>query len=59
MKLIVSAAPFRCMRSSRGGGVAVRTALVYDGALSKSLEVSDSVDIFVSAQELLNVSRHE
>ena len=99
-KLIVSAAPFRCTRTSRGGGVqidllvqtegtahvveikrtrgelgeevareikakaerlpvrpgvAVRTALVYDGRLSRALAASDAVDVFVPASRLLGL----
>lgn len=97
-KLIVSAAPFRCVRTARGGGVqidllvqtegtvhiveikrtrgelgvevadeirrkaamlpvrpgvSVRTALVYDGRLTRGLETSDAIDVFVPASRLL------
>ena len=97
-KLIVSAAPFRCVRTARGGGVqidllvqtegtvhiveikrtrgelgaevadeirrkaamlpvrpgvSVRTALVYDGRLTRGLETSDAIDVFVPAARLL------
>ena len=100
-KLVVSAAPFRCMRPSRGGGVqvdllvqtegtahiveikrtrgelgvevadeirrkaerlpvrsgmAVRTVLVYEGRLSRALQASDAIDVFVSASRLLGMS---
>ena len=98
-KLIVSAAPFRCMRSSCGGvqidllvqtegtayiveikrsrrelgievadeirrkverlpvrpGMSVRTALVYDGTLTRNLAASDVIDIFVPARRLLGL----
>ena len=99
-KLVVSAAPFRCVRSSRGGGVqvdlliqtegtayiveikrsrgdlgvevadeirrkverlpvrpgvSVRTALVYDGHLTRGLEASDAIDVFVPARRLLGL----
>ena len=97
-RLVVSAAPFRCSRSARGGGVqidlliqtegtayvvevkrrgelgvevareiaekvrrlpvrpgmSVRTALVYDGHLTRGLEVDESVDFFVPVGKLLN-----
>ena len=97
-KLIVSAAPFRCVRTAKGGGVqvdllvqtegtvhiveikrtrgelggevadeirkkatmlpvrpgvSVRTALVYDGRLTRGLETSDAIDVFVPASRLL------
>ena len=99
-KLVVSAAPFRCTRSSRGGGVqvdllvqtegtayivevkrsrgdlgvevadeikrkvarlpvrhgvSVRTALVYDGHLTRGLEASDAIDVFVPASQILGI----
>lgn len=98
-KLVISAAPYRCVRQSRGGGVqvdlliqtegvahiveikrkgelgldvahqieqkvkrlpvrsgvSVRTALVYDGRLTKELQASDSIDCFVSARMLLGL----
>ena len=99
-KLVVSAAPFRCTRSSRGGGVqidllvqteggvhiveikrtrgelgmevadeisrkakmlpvrsgvSVRTALVYDGRLTRGLAASDAIDVFVPAHRLLGI----
>ena len=99
-KLVISAAPFRCVRSSRGGGVqvdllvqtegtayvveikrsrgdlgvevadeirrkvarlpvrsgvSVRTALVYDGHLTRGLETSDVIDVFIPARRLLGL----
>ena len=99
-KLVISAAPFRCVRSSRGGGVqvdllvqtegtayvveikrsrgdlgvevadeirrkvarlpvrsgvSVRTALVYDGHLTRGLETSDAIDVFIPARRLLGL----
>ena len=99
-RLVVSAAPYRCFRTSRGGGVqidllvqtegtayivevkrtrgelgmdvaaqiaqkaerlpvrpsvAVRTALVYDGRISKSLASSDAIDFLVPAERLFGL----
>ena len=97
-RLVVSAAPFRCSRGARGGGVqvdlliqtegtayivevkrraelgvevareiaekvhrlpvkpgmSVRTALVYDGRLTRGLEMDESVDFFIPIGKLLN-----
>ena len=36
-------------------GVSVRTALVYDGRLTRDLQTSDSIDCFVSARMLLGL----
>ena len=96
-KVVVSAAPFRCVRTARGGGLqvdllvqtdstawvveikrrgelgldvadeigrkaerlavrsgmSVRTALVYEGTLTRALEASDRIDRLISAKELL------
>lgn len=96
-KLVLSASPYRCSRSDRGGGVqvdllvqtegtvwivevkrkgslglevadeirekarrlpvrrgmSVRTALVYDGELSRALAADDAIDVFVSARQLM------
>lgn len=96
-KIVISAAPFRCMRSARGGGlqvdllvqtdntawvveikrrgelgievageigrkvdrlavrrgVSIRTALIYDGKITRALEASDKIDRLIAAKELL------
>ena len=98
-KLVISAAPFRCVRRTCGGGVqidlliqtegtayiveikrcrgelgvevarevhrkaeglpirkgvSIRTALVYDGHLTRGLMASDAIDVFIPASQLLD-----
>ena len=36
-------------------GVSVRTALVYDGHLTRGLEASDAIDMFIPARRLMGM----